>query len=120
MMTLRAMLVHSPALFYPQTWYAKEAFLDARSESVLITPKGVERLGSTPSPGLDSLPQAVQLAAAYTADPTSPVWQWFHWTRDVDQHGNAVYVGGVDHDDIRGFQIHRHLKITNRWGCSKW
>ena len=44
MITLRAMLAHSPALFYPQTWYAKETFLDTPDDAV-ATPKGIERVG---------------------------------------------------------------------------
>jgi len=119
MITLRAMLAHSPALFYPQTWYAKETFLDTPDDAV-ATPKGIQCVGLIPTPGLDTLPTAAQLVAAYLTNPTASVWRWFHWTRDVDQHGNAVYVGGIGHDDTPGFQIHRHLRITNRWGQSKW
>lgn len=119
-MTLRELLAAEPSLFYPQTWYATEAFLDTPAEPTVATPKGIQYVGLTPTPGLATLPSAAQLAAAYLANPTASVWRWFHWTRDVDQHGNAVYVGGIGHDALPGFQIHRHLRITNRWGQSTW
>ncbi len=119
-MTVRELLAQSPALFYPQTWYAKEAFLDTLAEPTMTTPKGIERVGLIPTAGLDTLPTVAQLVVAYLSNPTASVWRWFHWTRDVDQHGNAVYVGGIGHDDTPGFQIHRHLRITTRWGQSKW
>ena len=113
-MTLADVLSTAPSLFYPQTWYRGEAFLETDVPLIAALPK-LTKPGYTPIPGNPTLPSVAELVAAYLVDPTSPVWAFFVWTRDVDRHGNAIYVGGVGHDDVLGLQIHRHLRITDRW-----
>lgn len=113
-MTLRELIAAHPAQFYGQSWYLGESFLDTEIVH-RAAPKSLTRPGFTPTPGNPALPCAADLAAAYLTEPDSPAWRFFLWTRDTDRHGNPVYVGGVGHDDAPGFQIHRHLTITDRW-----
>lgn len=113
-MNLREAIAHTPRLFYHQDWYAGEAFLEAEVPLLAAVPK-LTKPGYTPAPGNPNLPSVAELVAAYLAAPSSPVWAFFLWTKDVDQHGNALYIGGIGHDQKPGLQIHRHLRITDRW-----
>lgn len=113
-MNLREVIDASPSLFYPQSWHRGEAFLQDEVPLIGAIPK-LTKPGYVPVPGNPNLPSVAELVAAYLVNPTSPVWAFFLWTRDTDRHGNAVYVGGVGHDDLPGLQIHRHLRITDKW-----
>ena len=112
-MTLRETLKSGP--FYPQAWYDGEAFLLADVPASFPLPKKLTRPGFTPTPGNPNLPSVAELVRAYLDNPNAPIWRFWLWTRDVDRHGQAVYVGGIGHDDTPGLQIHRHLTITDRW-----
>jgi len=117
-MTLRELLAEYPQHFYPQTWFHGEAFLDTPGEGG-ERPTKLHRLGVVPIPSSPSLPLAADMAAAYVQNPDAGIWKFFIWCRDVDRHGNPVYVGGIGHDDAPGFQIHRHLIITSKWGAPR-
>ena len=117
--TLRDVLLSEPSAFYRQTWYANEAFMNAPHPLNPVRPRGVDRIGSVPTAGSDLLPHAADLAAAYLNAPGASIWRFFLWTRDVDDYGNPVYVGGVGQFGVDRFQIHRHLRITNQWGCPR-
>lgn len=109
-MTLREILAAYPSLFYRQTWYADEPFLDAPAvgrirPDFLVMP---DDMGATV--------RAADLAALYVTSPHDSRWRWFLWTHDRDRYGQRVYVGGVGQYGIETFQIHRHLTIDERWG----
>ena len=122
MSTLRDLIVRHPDAFYRQSWYKGhgETFMDTPGLDQMGPPTGIRRPGFVPTPGNPDLPLAATLAAASLAHPGAPVWRFFHWCQDVDRHGNAVYVGGIGHDEAPGFQIHRYMKPDLRWGLSKW
>lgn len=120
MTTLATLRAAHPALFYPQTWLAGEAFLHTTGLDQLSPPKGIRRPGHIPTPGDPDLPLAATLASAYVRTPGASIWRFFLWCADVDRHGNPIYVGGIGHDDVPGFQIHRHLKPDLRWGTPRW
>jgi hypothetical protein len=113
-MTLRELRAAHPDRFYPQTWYEGEAFLDAPlPPEAPTTVPGVFTI--VPTEGM-RLPLAVELAALYLRFPDHPVWRRYLWCADHDAHGQRVYVG----DNGRGFEIHRHLHLTSRWGVPTW
>ena len=110
-----------PTLFHPtQDWFNTEAFAAFPSSIPLATPTGrtdegklVEELRPPPF-----LHRAVELVAAYVQDPGAGVWRDYLWTSDEDQYGQRVYIGGTSNG--RSLEIHRHLRITNRWGVPWW
>lgn len=114
-MTLRDLLGAERAQFYPQSWYLGEAFLEAEVPAQYPLPAKLTKPGFVPTPGNPLLPSVAELVRAYLDHPTAPIWRFWLWTRDVDRHGQAIYVGGIGHDAKHGLQIHRHLTITDRW-----
>jgi hypothetical protein len=113
-MTLREVIAANPGLFYPQTWYEGEAFMDYRG------PHLPERVGA-PSrirPGTEAVIHAVTLAELYMRSRKDPIWNRYLWCADVDSQGQRVYVGGVG--NTGRFEIHRHLHLTDRWGVPSW
>ena len=124
MTTLRQLRQDHPHLFYPQTWYDQEAFLETPGPDVFPGfPSGFQSLpadvarwpGEVPDFGI-ALPLAVTVASLYVADPLNPVWQYYLWCADVDHLGQRIYVG----DNGQGLEIHRHLHVTDRWGILTW
>lgn len=112
--TLRAAYQH---LFHPnQDWFEHEAFMDRPLGTAWGTPTGVCK--DDPDCEATLLVPAVSLVAAYVADPTHPVWRDYLWTHTTDRAGQRVYVGGVANG--RGFELHRHLRLTARWGVPTW
>lgn len=112
-MTLRDLIVAHPTLFYAQSWYAGEPFVD--HESTGSAPRDFVVFPAPVKPFADPV-HAVDLAALYVTCPADPRWRRFLWTDDYDSHGQRVYVGGVGQYGIEAFQIHRHLTIDERWG----
>lgn len=117
-MTLRELMRTHRGLFYAQSWYAKEGFMDEPialpSSSVLGPPCFVP--GLMPNEG-EGIP-ALHLATAYVLSARDPVWHHWLWTSDHDRFGQRIYVGiGPEQ---RGFEIHRHLHLTDRFGIPQW
>jgi hypothetical protein len=107
-----------PYLFYAQSWFTGEPFMTAPLETPLPRlPDQVTCRGMVPTNSW-TLPTAVQLAELYVRYPNAEVWQNWLWTSDCDQQGQRIYVGGVTNG--KGFEIHRHLAITNRWCQVGW
>ena len=108
--TLRDLMAAHPGLFYAQTWYAGEAFLDAPLDLPLAiaTPHFVPALSAR---GYDTVP-ALVLATLYVQDPSAPIWAQYLWTSDHDRHGQRVYMGVNDGK----MEIHRHIHLTERFG----
>lgn len=117
-MKLRDIIAAHPAMFYPQTWHEGEAFMDACPTPGIVGQPA--RSVPTPCPDFMSWPfhTAATLVQLYVQEPGNPVWLDYLWTRDTDKHGQRVYVGGVRNG--QGFEIHRHLHITERWGVPLW
>ena len=118
-MNLRELLHDARDLFYSQNWYWSEAFLDVPLSPVhpSESPCGVVpwdgETGQAPS-----LYSAVTLAYLYSMDPGNPMWRDYLWTSDFDTQGQRVYVGGTANG--HGFEIHRHLRMSPRWGIPTW
>jgi len=121
-MTLRELIRNNPGMFYSQSWYADEPFMDADEPECLPT----EIPAVT---GYDGIPPelisyqletetvpAVTLARMYISRPDHPIWMRYLWTSDMDSEGQRVFVG----ENGDGFEIHRHLHITNRFGVPVW
>lgn len=106
-------------LFYPQDWFEGEEFMLALPIAKYDGPPKLNERGMVPRTGRQ-LPSAVELAHAYVKAPDAKVWENFLWTRDTDEHGQRVYVGGVTQGRTKGFQIHRHLEITELWRSPIW
>lgn len=118
-MTLREIIAANLDMFYAQSWYAGEAFMDAESTGPVI-PKGVapyRDIGAHTLAGCE-LPTAAALAAGYLLTPSGSVWRDYLWTADTDGAGQRVYVGGTANG--HGFEVHRHLHLTERWGIPLW
>ena len=115
-MTLRELRTYHPHLFAEQTWYLGEAFMDWDAGNPVRLPT------FTPcaTPNGQELPRAAMLAKLFVTYPNARVWGQYLWCADTDRFGQRVYVGGVSEANGRKFEIHRHLAITERWGCATW
>jgi len=110
-----------PTLFHPtQDWYNEEAFARLASSVPIATPTGLTERGKefVSLSGWPVLPHAVDLVVAYLHYPGAGVWRDYLWTSDEDAYGQRVYIGGTSNG--RGLELHRHLRITNRWGVPWW
>ena len=112
-----------PTLFYRQDWFDGEPFMRAVfTGKNRGTPKAVVYADPTDDfCGLGYvLPLAAELTAAYVNDPRALAWQRYLWCRDTDRIGQRVFVGGVCPANGHTFEIHRHLRITEKWGVAQW
>jgi len=103
-MTLAQMVSTYPRLFYQQTWYVAERFVQAYPVAL---PDNLTAWSDDVEPRLPV--SAADLAAAYVKDPANAIWRKFLWTDDTDDYGNRVYVGGVGQYGIDRWQVHRAL-----------
>ena len=108
-MTLRDLMATHPDAFYAQTWYLAEPFMDREAVDI---PTTMPKLATTRYPEAG----AVELARLYLQQPDHPLWRFYLWTTDTDTQGQRVYVGHNGH----GLEIHRHLKLTDRWKAPVW
>lgn len=121
-MTLRELVAAHPDRFYPQTWYAGEAFidtplpLDAPTTLPSVIIEQFAYLATIVPCRLESLPLAVELAALYVAHPTAELWRRYLWCDDADSAGQRVYMG-VNNGRM---EIHRHIHLTERFGIPVW
>ena len=116
-MTLRELRAAHPKMFYAQNWFDGEAFMDYDvdlSQVREVLPAAWKE-GTLPEHGT-FLMRAVYLAWLYVLHPTAPLWDKYLWCHDVDSQGQRVYVG----QNGKGFEIHRHLHITERWAQPTW
>lgn len=125
MPSLLVMVDRFPGLFCPgQVWYRDEAFASAPFE--FPAPPPPTRVVETPyalPPELvgvygSKLPTAAALVAAYLEAPEHSAWRGYLWTSDFDGDQQRVFVGGTANG--RGFEVHRFLHITKRWGIGIW
>ena len=110
-MTLIGLVKTHPHLFYSQDWYLSEGFT-TRPTYGNVTSVSVSLRGTIPSRN-DRLATAADLADLYVRCPESPLWRDYLWTSDHDARGQRVYVGGTANG--HGFEIHRHIHITDRF-----
>lgn len=110
-MTLRDLIRDNSALFYRQTWYAGEAFMQNEVNASLAMPSGVVIDDARKAPET-----AANLAYLYVQDPFAPIWRRYLWTSDKDSHGQQVFMG-VNNGQM---EIHRHLFLTERFGVPIW
>jgi hypothetical protein len=117
-LTLTNIIRANPHLFYSQTWYEGEAFMEREAQPI-----------ETPSFSQWSFPylfpqqqsqrvSAASLAWAYVRDPNAEVWNRYLWTDDQDSQAQRVYVGGKS--NTGKLEIHRHLSISSRFGLPTW
>lgn len=114
-MTLRDLLREYPAMFYPQTWYADEPWLDTVIDTTQPMPTTWVHTGAVTKDPVTYLPTAGQFAWHYVQDPTHIIWQMYLWCAECDAQRQRVYVGTNGH----GFEIHRHLHLTSRFGIAR-
>ncbi len=117
-MTLLEIRAAYPRLFNRgQSWFIDEPFMRAfpNDEANPFPPTQLVNIGAAPAVDA-SLPLAVDLAAAYVLRPTDPIWKNWIWCRDVDRIGQRIYVGKTE----KGFEIHRHLHLDEKWGTPSW
>lgn len=128
-MTLAELCAQHPDLFYPQSWYADEAFMHTPlpHDAPVRIPTELRGAGCVPLVDVDSrycqragtlLYPAVVLASLYVRRPQASIWKKYLWTSDRDHAGQRVYVGGTRHG--HGLEIHRHLSIGSEWGVPAW
>ena len=122
-MTLAEIRRTFPKMFYPnQTWFDGEAFMDIDAQEI-TRPNTLMRINPDTMGQAYAekvLQHAATWAALYVDTCNDPLWQNFLWTKDLDRFGQRVYVGGVDQGNVHGFQIHRHLRIDNKWAVPEW
>jgi hypothetical protein len=113
-MTLRELRRVHPGLFHPnQDWFRAEPFMDQQAIPVPMPDGMLTTTDATVAPVLMS---AASLCALYVTAPELPIWSRYLWTADKDHKGQRVYIGNNGH----GLEIHRHLHLTERWGCPLW
>ena len=117
--TIRRLRTLYPDLFYAQTWYLREPFLDTPlpTDHPTTMPTGTRGHAEVPTVR-DALPLAVTLINLYVKHPEHACWQDYAWCADVDRHGQRVYIGGTANGG--GLELHRHLHITHRWRRVVW
>jgi catechol 2,3-dioxygenase-like lactoylglutathione lyase family enzyme len=111
---------HSHLFYGSQSWFIGEPFmltkLPADAPATIPEVKPVAhwlRDGTSPA---RKLPLAITLASLYVQYPDDPIWSRYLWCADLDSQGQRIFVG----DNGKGFEIHRHLRITARWGMAVW
>lgn len=114
-MTLRELIAAHPHLFYPQTWYEGEAFMDTDVGTGLGVPRAFLPTYADAARA-QFLPFAATLVNAYIHAPGLAIWRKRLWCADVDDKGQRVYVT----DNGMGLEIHRHLHITEDFGVALW
>jgi hypothetical protein len=118
-MTLAQLINANPELFYTgQEWYRNEDFVHASLDLDGIDMRAPSGFTACPFAREFGEYHALVLAACYVQHPNDPTWAHYLWTSDVDRYGQRVFVGGVSNG--RGFEIHRHLHISERWGHAQW
>lgn len=125
--TIRSLKAAYPDLFCPQDWYEGEAFYDYDLSLVPepwrylrppLRSTQPHRMSEAELVSQAMLVPAVVLVAAFVKSWTLNIWRDYLWTSDCDAQGQRVYVGGTANG--RGFEIHRHLHLTERWGVPVW
>ena len=117
--TIRSLREAHRGLFHPtQDWFLEEAFIDVPIRDARPTPVNGFRVLGCVEPFPEGLVPAITLVAAYVADPGNPIWRDYLWTADMDHEGQRIYVGGLANG--RGFEIHRHLRLSHRWRVPTW
>jgi hypothetical protein len=111
-MTLHDLIAQFPHRFYPQAWYNGHAFMSTPST---LTSTAIPALKCVDRGAMPEI-SAVDLAQLYINTPDHPIWEHYLWCSDVDDVGQRIYVGTNGH----GFEIHRHLHLTSRWGTPSW
>jgi len=120
-MTIRDMIRDNPGLFYSQSWYDGEAFMDVElpEDSPTTLPTRRSYVGIPPElilwPHTEVVP-AVVLVHLFVGNHTAPIWDGYFWTSDTDHLGQRVYVGS----NGKGLEIHRHINISPRFGVPAW
>ncbi len=120
----------SAPFFYNQDWYLKERFITLQLQlkwSLVSKSLYSESRGMSPSDvnSKYKLFSAVELVyiffVYYFYSNGEKLWNNdYVWCSDEDDKGDQIYVGrytdasGLNSD---GFEIHRHLKIKNNYGC---
>lgn len=102
--SLMYLKLHQPDMFCKQDWYYDQKFAQ---EPIIIS-----TLGLAIPPKHDKnyvAPSASECAyLLFTHGAMRYLFEGYLWTRDSDDEGNPVYVGGLNYG--RGLQIHRHLQ----------
>lgn len=112
-MTLREMIAAHPEKFYAgQTWFEDEAFMDVEPTRVNMVGCGF----TVPGPPRADLPSeplhsAADMALHWLKYPEDQIWAKYLWASDTDSLGQRVFVG----QNGSGLEIHRHLRVTDRW-----
>jgi hypothetical protein len=113
-LTLTNIISANPHLFYAQTWYNGEAFME-REATLIETPAFSQWSFPYLFPQQQSQRvSAASLAWAYVRDPNAEIWDKYLWTDDQDSQAQRVYVGGKS--NTGRFEIHRHISISSRFG----
>lgn len=123
-MTLTELRQAHTELFHPnQDWFDGEVFMERDLPPHIAArwelPAGVSNTGIPPEMILwymEDVPPAVVLAHLYVQCPDDPIWRRYLWTSDEDSLGQRVFVG----DNGYGLEIHRYLKLTDRFACPTW
>ena len=116
-MTLTEIVDAHPDLFYEGNgWWRGQKFavadhrLGAAAVPLMVTADRTRAARSAAS---------LAMTYAHYSTTSAPFhfngWWAFLWTADTDDYGQQIYVGGVGQFGIDKFQIHRHLRIDDRW-----
>lgn len=118
-MTLRQIIASQPELFYSQSWYEGEPFLDREAEPLPGLPEFSQWGYPYFFPKQD--PQRVSAASLchlYVQHPDWDGWNNKWWTDDQDSRGDRVYVGAKNRTGV--LEIHRYLTTDRTFGLPKW
>jgi hypothetical protein len=135
-LTIRSLREHfgfDPAVFEPcfynQDWYLNEKFIDYKLPNEwFLVGKNIAKESKGVSPEIVS--QKFRLPSALLCTYTFFVSWFYHskilwtsdyiWCDDLDSNGDRIYVGRYSDPkkiNKNGFSIHRHLRISDSYGC---
>lgn len=117
-MNLLELRAHHRQQFHPtQDWFVHDDFMRTPAPIARPVMRNVHYCDYEPTSTnmVEPLPLAVTMALLFLQNPSHIMWGGYYWCRDVDNIGQRVYVG----QNGRGFEIHRHLRLTSRWGIAQ-
>ncbi len=114
-LTLRNLRAQYPHLFYPQSWFDNEPFMDTPAERIEFPSFMQWSYPYHPAP-YSKTATAASLCLLYVERPSDPIWEKYLWCADLDSRKQRVFIGKNDGK----MEIHRFLHINSRFGVPTW
>lgn len=110
-----------PHMFYGQDWYDGHEFMNRKETARTILFKSLEKydIGKIPESANLTANLLIQIFIHMRNQGLDcSVFDNYIWTKDLDDNGDVVYIGGVNKNKY-GMEIHRHLTINDNYASIK-